>query len=259
MKIADAVELATKTTQDVLEDMVRTSKRGWNFGTMITCYRGEDPVAMLVTPPNRNKLLQAAILAVRGFAPDLLALTHDTFIAPPRGEARVSVDPRTGKLWDRNPGNGPGPMQTYVDERGYDGTVVDALVTHAVNRAGDAVVVPRAYAVEGKKVTWPVLEGVDAGSYLDDGVQEVLVQSMAAPTLDQVITGAGDMPEWATELLISNPERARWTYDMVTTTFIEAELTDIGVALFARKGTPRDQMLKSRFPKSQIKDPGRWN
>ena len=255
MKIDDAVGTAIQTTQAVLEDMVRTHKGEWNFGSMMTCYRGEEPVAMLVLPPNRDTLLQTAHIAARGFGPDLLALTHDSFVASaPLADAK---DPRTGKLWASNPGDGPGPLQTYVDEFGYDGTVVDCLVTLVVNRAGDARVEPRPYAVEGREVKWLDIVPDDA-FYRDDGVRAALKKMMGLPTLDQVMPGA--MPPWAADLAASDPDRTRWSYDMVTVTLIESEIgAGVSVALFARKGSPRDQMLRSRFPRAQVIDPARWN
>lgn len=256
MKIADAVELATGTTKKVLEDMVRTHRGEWNFGAMITCYRGDEPVVMLVLPPNRTKVIQAAMVAGRGYGPDLLAMTHDSFVVSvPWREAK---DPRTGEPWGVNPDGGPGPMQTYVEEFGYDGTVLDALITHVVNRAGDAKVVPRPYAVDGREVKWLTDIVPDNSQYSDDGVQDALLYAMTEETLDQVL--ATDMPDWAAALMAKDPERARWVYDMITTTFIENELgSDVTVALFARKGSPRDQMLRSRFPRSQVLDPSRWN
>lgn len=255
MKIDDAVGIAARTARGVLEDMVRSHKGDWNFGTMMMCYRGDDPVAMLVLPPNRDTLLQTAHIAARGFGPDVLVLTHDSFVAStPWKDAK---DPRTGKMWAPNPGDVPGPLQTYVDEFGYDGTVVDCLVTHVVNRAGDARIKPHPYAVDGRKVEWLDIVPDDA-AYRDDGVRAALQQIMGMPTLDQAMPA--QLPPWATALAASDPERTRWSYDMVTTTLIESEIgAEVAVCLFARKGSPRDQMLRKRFPRSQVLDPSRWN
>ena len=255
MRIDEAAKIAVDTARAVLEDMVRTSKGAWNFGTMIVCYRGQDPVAMLVTPPNRATLLEVAHLAARGFGPDLMALSHDTYIAvAPLAEAK---DPRTGKPWGRPNGDEPGPLQTYVDEFGYDGTVSDCLVTHVVNRAGDATVQPHPYEVAGRQVKW--LDFIpDRAVYSDEGVQAALRQMMGMTTLAQVLPGK--MPAWAVELANSDPERTRWVYDMVTASVVGNEISgDIGVALFAERGSPRDQMFRKRFPRSQIIDPRRWN
>lgn len=256
MLIDDAAKIAVDTTQGVLEDMVRTHKGELNFGSMMTCYRGEDPVAMLVLPPNRDAILHATMLAARGYGPDLLALTHDSFaISAPWKDA---VDPRTGKPWGRNPGNGPGPMQTYVDEFGYDGTVVDCLVTHVANRAEDHKVIPRPYAVEGRSVKWLTDLLPSTADYGDDGVQAALLEIMQLSTLDQVVLP--QMPDWAQDLAATDPERARWTLDVIVTQFLETQLGPaVGVALFARKGSPRDQLLRERFPRSQVIDPSRWN
>jgi hypothetical protein len=255
VKIDDAADIATKATQAVLEDMVRTKRGEWNFGAMMMTYRGDDPVAMLVLPPNKEALLQTAMIAARGFGPDTLVLTHDSFVTVARW--KDSLDPRTGKHWAPNPGGGPGPLQTYVDEFGYDGTVVDCLVTHVVNRAGDVRVKPRPYEVDGRAVKW--LDFIpDDTSHRDDGVRAALQAYMGMSTLDQALVG--ELPPWAAALAASDPERARWAYDMVTATVIEAEIgSGVSVALYARNGSPRHQMLRKRFPRSQVIDPSRWN
>lgn len=256
MKIEDAATIAVRTAHGVLEKMVRAHKGEWNFGAMINCYRGQEPVAMLVTPPNRDVLLQAAHIAARGFGPDLMTLSHDTYIASaPWAEAK---DPRTGKRWAANPGTSTGPLQSYVEEFGYDGTVVDCLVTHVVNRAGDAVVLPHPYEVDGSEVKWlDILP--DKASYADDGVQHALRQIMGMTTLAQALS-LEQMPFWARTMAIAQPEMARSTYDMVTAQVIEHEIShEIGVSLFAKRGSRRDQLFRKKFPRSQVVDPARWN
>lgn len=254
MKIDDAMAIATQMARGTLEDMAR-QKGERNFGTVMVCYRGETPIAMLVSPPNRDTLLKAAHLAARGFAPDVLALTHDTYVS--MAPWKEALDPRTGKRWAANPGDGPGPLQTYVEEFGYDGTVVDCLVTHVVTRAGGVEVEPHPYEVDDRIVKW--LDFLpDKAMYSDDGVSAALRQMMAMPTLDDVMSRA-EVPEWAASMAASDPERARWAYDMVTTTVIESEIgAGVRVALYAEKGSPREQMLRRKFPRSQVVDPSRW-
>lgn len=255
MKIDDAMEIANRTAKGVLEDMVRDARGPVPVGSIMVCYRGEEPVAMLVCPPNRDILLQTAHLAVRGFGPDLMSVSHDTYISvTPWNESK---DPRTGQPWGVNPIDGPGPLQSYVEEFGYDGTVADALVTHVVNRAGYAKVEPHPYEVDGRCVKW--LDFVpDEATYSDEGVVAALRQMMGLPTLAQVMPG--QMPAWAAAIAAMYPERTPWVYDMVTASVVENELPgNVRVALYAEKGSPRDQMLRKRFPRSQVVDPSRWN
>lgn len=257
MKIDDAVGIATGTAKAVLEDMARDRKAESGFGTMMFCFRGDDPVAMMTLPPNRETLLQTAFLAARGFGPDLLAVSHDTYIAVAKdGEWK---DPRTGKPWATPVGDVPGPLQTYIEEFGYDGTVVDCLVTHAVNRAGDASVEILPYVVDGRFVRWLDLgQGLDRSMYRDDGVQQALQKMMGMTTLDQVMPGL--LPDRVKQQATSNPEVARWSYDMATVAIIEDGVdTRVDVRLFAEPGSPRHQLFRSKFSRSQIIDPSRWN
>lgn len=258
MKIDDAMKIAKDTARAVLEDMVREARGPVNFGSMMVCYRGVDPVAMLVCPPNRDVILQTAFLAIRGFGPDLAAITHDTYIATGKAGDEL-IDPRTGKEWATPTPDAPGPMQTYVEEFGYDGTIADALVTHAVNRAGDARVVPEPYVVDGRWVRWLDMgQDHDEALYRDEGVRHALVRMMGMPTLAQVMPNV--IPAWAQKMAAAKPEVARWSYDMAVVTAIEEAVdSPVAVSLFAEKGSPRDQLFKSRFPKSQVIDPRRWN
>lgn len=257
MKIDDAADVASATAKAVLQDMVREARGPVDFRTTMVCYRGTAPVAMLVLPPNRDTLLQTAFLAARGFGPDVIALTHDTYMSS--GPPDEVKDPRTGQMWGIAPADGPGPMQTYVEEFGYDGTIVDALVTHVANRAGDAKVELQPYAVDGRWVRWLEIGQKERGAlYRDDGVQHALLKMMGMTTLHQVMPNA--LPDWAAKKAASNPEIAQWSYDMATVTLIEEQVdTTVAVSLFAKPGTPRDQMFRTKFARSQVVDPSRWN
>jgi hypothetical protein len=251
VKIDDAVAIATKAVCKLKEHEVRRAKGRVDLDTTIMCYRGGEPAALLSLPVARDSMLQVAHIAAKGFGPDVMAITHDSLMVS--GDPKTAVnDPRTGKPWEPNPGDRPGPMQTYVEEFGFDGTVVECLVTYVLNRAGDSAVVPQPYEVEGRSVKWLPFE--HAGGEYSGDVPAALIKTMESSTLDQHV------PPWAFGLVDHDPERARYHLDMATLAAIEKQVDlPVSVALFAEPGSPRAQMLRSKLARSQVIDPSRWN
>lgn len=256
MKIEDAAMLSTRTTRAVLEDMAREGKGApVRFPSLMLAYRGLNPVAMIVLPPNRETIMSTVRVVAGGFAPDVIALTHDTYAAI--GSAgKALIDPRTGKRWGRNPGHGPGPMQTYVEEFGYDGTIADCLVTQVANRAGDVRTEAHPYAIDGRWVRW--LEPLDPATsdtmFTDDGVSDILRYVMGLPDIYQT------MPNELRALSAIDPERAYAEMDVTTATVLHDGMpAQVQVRLFAKPGSPRHQRLRQKFARSQIVDPSRWN
>lgn len=251
MKIADALAAAVVTARDVKEDAVRRHKGRVDLDTTIICYRGDDPVALVSLPPHRDELLNVAHMAARGFGPDVLAVTNDSYMTA--GEPEEVKDPRTGERWTRNSGQEPGSMQTYVAEFGFDGTVFEVLETHVLNRAGDTLYQAQPYEVVGRVVKW--LEWEDRPNMKVVGlVPSVLKEAMEKVSMDQLL------PDWAQALIAKDPERGRCELDMATMLAIETKSTvPVDVVLFARPGSPRAQALRKKLSRSQVKDPGKWN
>jgi hypothetical protein len=252
MKLADAVAVATKTARAIKEDEVRRAKGRVDLDSTIVCYRGTEPVAIITLPPDRDDLLRVAHIAARGFSPDIMAVTHDSYIVS--GDAEHVLDPRTGKIWARNPGGGPGSMQTYVEEFGFDGTVLECLVTYVLNRAGDSQIAPEPYEVDGRSVVWKPMEKTPTGSEYSGDVPAALKAAMAAATMDQML------PDWGNDLLAGDPERGRFELDMGTLFVIEQKIdSSVVVRLFAKPGSRRAQFFRTRLARSQVIDPSKWN
>jgi hypothetical protein len=252
VKIDDAAKAAADAVREIKEDTVRRHKGRFDLETTIMCYRGNDPVGIVNLPPHRDEMLKMCYLAAHGFSADVLTVTHDSYLVYGTPE-EVLNDPRTGKHWKAAGPDEPGSMQTYVDEFGFDGLVKESLVTHVVNRAGDSKSVVQPYEVVGRVVTWlewPDREGMQTGG----GVPEALKVCMDARTFEHLI------PVEAYGLVGNDMERARFHMDVVTVQLIEEKAeVPVTVALFAKRGSKRDQMLRSRLSRSQVRDPSRWN
>jgi hypothetical protein len=255
LKLDDAVDEAARMVRRIKEEMVRKHKGRVDLETTIICYRGDDPVALITLPPHRDAMLRIARIAAQGFGPDVMSVSHDTYLAQGRGEDAVK-DPRTGEFWKAAVGDGPGAMQTYVEEHGFDGTVSEALITHVMNRAGDVQTIVRPYEVDGRTVTWTPLARDSKDMEFSGDVPDGLLAAMASMTVDQIV------PAWAYDLVDGDLERARWHMDMATLQVMEEKMRGslpVVVQLFAKPGTPRHQMFRTKVARSQIVDPSRWN
>lgn len=253
MKIADAADLASKAVREIKEDAVRRHKGRVDLETTIMVYRGDEPVAIVNLPPHRDQMLRAVYLAAGGFSADVLAVTHDSFTVYGTPDEALN-DPRTGKPWKMAGHDGPGSLQTYVQEYGFDGTVVEGLVTYVLNRAGDAKQIGQPYEVDGREVRWLEWEGNRPGMHWFGDVPNTLKKIMAEKVFEQLL------PPVAVALAATDPVRARAIMDLGTVELIEqkAELP-ISIALFAKRGSRRDQILRERLARSRVQDPDRRN
>lgn len=246
MKIDDAVTMAAHVAKQSAKATLRRAKGRTDLGTQITCIRGDEPVVSIVMRPDRDEMLQVSDYAASGFGADLLALSFDTFMVSGHKEENAN-DPRTGKHWAQ------GAMQTYVDEFGFDGTVVEGILTMGINRAGDIRFLQQTYEVAGRSVHWADAEAAVDGDRMTGIVPNALRQIMLRKTLDQAF--ATTMPQVFAKFSAADPQRARWHMDIAACEFIQSRApSPLVMAVFAEKGSPRDQVFRRRFPRSQIID-----
>lgn len=252
MKIDEAADLASKAVREIKEDAVRRHKGRVDLETTIMTYREDEPVAIVNLPPHRDEMLKAAYLAAGGFSADVLTVTHDSYTV--HGDPSKAKDPRTGKLWKQGGPDGPGAMQTYIDEYGFDGTVVEGLVTYVLNRAGDVKQIGQPYEVDGREVRWLEWEGNRPGMHWFGDVPNTLKKIMAEKIFEQLL------PPVAVALAATDPERARAIMDLGTIDLIEEKAeVPVSIALFAKRGSRRDQLLRERLERSRVHDPNRRN
>lgn len=268
MKIGDALDKATASVRTVKERHVRQVKGKpghTDIQTVIESYRGDDLVATVFLPPDRDAMLEAAWIAARGFSADVIAVTMETY----QGTATTTGDDR--EAWDRgeipqmlNPLTGKPLEQGDLTDLALNhdgiarGWVTEALVTQVLNRAGDSKFVTQPYRIVGREVEWTPLpdtlrEDMDSEGFDYRGiVPESLADAMRADTIDQVV---------AKETLLSmgtlsglGEERARAHADVAAVRVISERLArkHVMVLLAAKPGSVREQVLRDRFPRSQV-------
>lgn len=129
--------------REIKEDKVRSTHDpdplGTNVFNVVHGWRG-DELIVAIHPLGLalDTALTAAHVAAGGFCCDVLALTSETYV----GGTKLS--PLTGEPW------APDEMQQAVEDRGAleDGSVVEALMTSVVNRAGDVSGITERYRID---------------------------------------------------------------------------------------------------------------
>jgi hypothetical protein len=156
---------------------------------MITCYRGEEEVAVIVMHGGGEDVTRAAMLAIRGFDADTTTMVIDSYTTVCNeqhshedhdeamragGPCPHMINPVTGKRWV------PGELEEAARLHGAveKGWLEDALLLSAVNRAGDWRAVSLPYALAGTKrdrVSWRTMQDTtQTHGPLRDGLIEAM-------------------------------------------------------------------------------------
>ncbi len=237
----EALDLAVLVAKDAKDKLAR--KRDNNLSTMLVAYRGEEPVAHIFPEQqvNRDEMLKCALLAVRGFSADMLALIFETW------QATDLINPVTGKRW------GPREMQDAADN--HDGVakgwITDALMVSVYNRAGDATSTILPYRISNKVVVWS--KPMEAATALGGYVHNALLQIMRKPDLDTEMTRMG--VSFADFNLTAEEGRAHQdiaTVKMFTGQNYIHDAPRANVALVCTEHTLRAKILRDRLPTGKV-------
>lgn len=162
------------------------AKRPMDIETLLCGFRGNDLVAFVVCPVDRDRMLMAAGMMAVGMSVDVIGSVFETYTAgydlandPERSgqlegldEAEIQAklkewgivvgNPLTGKEWGKN------EMQDVADNHGgiEKGWVSEAICLSAVNRAGDVALATLKYHyVGGRYLSWEdPIQNFDTGN-----------------------------------------------------------------------------------------------
>lgn len=175
------------------------------LGPVVEGFRGNQAVIVLFpheSAPGAEEALRACWLAATAFACDTITMTTDTYMAvgdaKDGAQAKDMVNPLTGKPWGR------GDMQELaMHHRGVErGWITEALMTLAVNRAGDTATATAEYKLTERKGNlsrepWVQLEwgfehsAAETPIKMEGRVVDNVVRYMNHPTIAQIMARAG--------------------------------------------------------------------
>jgi hypothetical protein len=131
-----------RVVREIKEEKVRSThdadRLATNTHNVAHGWRGNELIVAIFPPGlSQDSALRAARTAAVGFSCDALALTTETYCAG------TSTSPLTGQRWV------PGELQTAASEHGAleTGSVIEALITFVVNRAGDVAGIAQPYRI----------------------------------------------------------------------------------------------------------------
>lgn len=193
MKLDELLEQTMARAKDMKEHTVaQAATEGWNpdIKMIVEGFRGDRPVIMLMPlDTGRDEVLRAGYAAATMFGCDTLSITHESWQTGER------LNPLTGKDWE------VGDMQDLAENHDgiAKGWIAEALMSYAVNRAGDLVSGFQKFVMHGDNengytVEWTetqVLPAEQSGVQHRGVIPESLVSFMNAPTVMQFMAKAG--------------------------------------------------------------------
>lgn len=240
MLIAEVGQVAAASIRRTKELAVRAAKGRVDLNWIVDAYRGDTPVATAaIQAPDSEAVMHPVGMMTFGFCADVIAFTSESWFTDRIGA--MPKDPRTGKVWER------GAMANYVEENGFDGVVREMLTTTVVNRAGDITVIEQPYLVNGREVEWlprpPML--TELLGLVPDGLTEI----MNRPTTMIDVNMAFAVKHGV------DSDRARDMMDLACAEALqELWSQEIELLLYAKRGSQREQLLRTKLARRQVAD-----
>lgn len=234
-----------------VDEIMRTLKTSWvadnpettDLLIYVHLYRGEDIVATLQCPLDRDTMLQACWVAVMGMAVDVVITTVESW------HSKEKVCPLTGEPWE------PGEMaflgQTSPEAR-EKGWVWECLNTMGFDRFQHVSMISTPYRINGTEVTYfesMVIDSDDDDAEAAGYLTEQMRHCLAQPTiLDRMEAEAPEMAA-ITKVLAEalSEEQKMFHIDCAALGALAQRELIKSAALMAENGSERARMIEERF------------
>lgn len=244
MDLEQTLEQIGGLMRQTKEDWVETKPQNTDIGIYLHCYRGENLIAAVQCPLNRDDALQAGSIVAAGFNTDVLAITFESY------HSTLETSPITGKPWRPHEMQYVAQTQPEAYEKGW---VSECLMTSIHERGGGFGLQSQPYLLRDYMVEWGEArsdtsaagEHAIGGGYMLDYLQEV----MSKPTIEELArqhAKSNPLAKVMTEL-ITNPEARYFHMDMATYKRLSELKLVTGVVFSAEKGSDREKWLTERL------------
>lgn len=225
-------------------DWVATKPESTDLAIYIHAYRGEDVVAALQCPLEREAALKAFQITAVGMSPDTLMATLESW------HSTLDKSPVTGQDWMR--GEMAFVGATYPEAQ-QEGWVSECLTTNAFDREGDYVVVSTPYLIQDHQVTFKESIVHDSSEAEGSGVmQNAFLAIMQLPTVIQTLEKDEDAKLiQVVAQFIPDPEVRQFHMDCAALKAMAEQDLITAAALMAEEGSARKQMIIERFGDSE--------
>jgi hypothetical protein len=223
------------------DDWVATRPENTDLAIYLHFYRGDDLVATVVCPLDRDTALQAGMIGAKGFCADTMTATFEGY------HSHLPESPVTGKPWKHMEMQYLAQTSQEAIEKHW---VNECLTTSAHQRGGGFAMYSQSFIVRGDKVEWleTDFDLVTNDETKGEGIMfDYLQQSMAAPTVMEQIKADGSPASKLMLSLISDPETQLFHSDIATISALKDKQLATAVVLAAPSGSAREQWITERF------------
>jgi hypothetical protein len=245
MSMEEKLSELVETMMKVKEGWVATEPENLDLHIYLHFWRGEEMVATVVVPCDRNIGLKFAALGARGFNADTVAMTFESY------HSNLAICPMTGKPWQSMEMQYVFQTDPLASEKGW---VDECLTTDIHDRDGHSALSSRPFQIKEYQVIW----GEEAVVFSDseDGykaagyMQEYMQWAMAQPKLIDEIK---DHPSALGMVmgLVEDEELRYFHMDCAMLTHLDGQEEVTVTMLSALPGTKRNELLSERFGTDQ--------
>jgi hypothetical protein len=244
MDLKEKMQVIVDRMMKTKNEWVATKPENTDLGIMLHFYRGDDLVAAVECPLDRDLALQAAQIGSMGFNATTASIAFEAL------HALTMVSPLTGKEWMHQ------EMQ-YLFETNPNASewVVECITVTMHERGGAYGLHSVPYTIEDDQVTW-MEEHVVTGNSTDDDDFEggglmfrVMQEAMAGPTMEQKIAEAAKESELGSLMasLVTDEETRLFHTDMACSKALQQRELVKTVLLSAGEGSARKKLLTERL------------
>ena len=237
----DEVMMALKT------DWVTGEPDSTDLLTYVHLYRGDQLVATLQSPMDRDTMLQACWVAAIGMVLDAIVVTFESW------HSTLKECPVTNAPWEPGEMAFLGATSAEAREKGW---VNECLTTMAWDRDKNNAMLSRPYIIKGTEVTYLEPQRVDStkpGNSSGGFVNDEMLNIMAQPSiLDRLQTENAPQAQ-AVKILgeLMSEEEKIFHLDCAALKAMSDRKVIESAVLMAEEGSDRQRMIEERFGDSE--------
>jgi len=225
------------------QDYVATSPDNNDLLIYLHFWRGDEMVAAVATPLDRDKGLQAALLGSTGFAADTVSITFEGY------HTTYANSPITGKPWMPNEMQFVYQTMPEATEKGW---IIESLNTSIHQRGGAYLLQSQAFTISNGTVDWREESVIDPHHELTSGgglMFDTMQDAISAPTIEERVAEAedGGLNLAAKFAHAMDAETRQFHYDAACLAALQDRELAIAIILHAPRGSTRHRLIEERF------------
>lgn len=243
MGLTEKLNQISELMKQTKQDWVASKPESTDLAIYLHFWRGEDLVAMVQTPVDRDLGLEAGKIGASGFGATTLSLTFESY------HSTLPMSPVTDRPWQ------PREMQ-YVFEAVPQNLekhwVSECLTTTVHERGGGFALHTLPYKIVDDQLVWgEEIVVLPDGDVQGGGAMHAYLQdAMSQPTIEEIISAKGDAVATVAAFmsgLVTDPEARLFHTDMATYTILKQRDLVTAIMFTAEAGSDRAKWIEERL------------